>query len=85
MPEDGWLLELTEVVFFDGENVFQVLKRTCKQNGIHMKFENTPIYNIAYIEGINNFYEFDVGEFSGWMYSVNGWYPIPTTVAAVTP
>ena len=75
VPEDGWILEPTEVVFFDGESVFQVLKRTCKQKGIHMEFENTPIYNSAYIEGINNLYEFDVGELSGWMYSVNGWYP----------
>ena len=75
VPEDGWILEPTEVVFFEGENVFQVLKRTCKQNGIHMEFENTPIYNSAYIEGIHNLYEFDVGELSGWMYSVNGWYP----------
>lgn len=75
VPEDGWILEPTEVVFFDGENVFQVLKRTCKQKGIHMEFENTPMYNSAYIEGIHNLYEFDVGELSGWMYSVNGWYP----------
>lgn len=75
VPEDGWILEPTEVVFFEGESVFQVLKRTCKQKGIHMEFENTPIYNSAYIEGIHNLYEFDVGEGSGWMYSVNGWYP----------
>ncbi len=75
VPEDGWILEPTEVVFYDGESVFQVLKRVCKQNGIHMEFENTPIYNSAYIEGINNLYEFDVGNLSGWMYSVNGWYP----------
>ena len=75
VPEDGWILEPTEVVFYDGESVFHVLKRTCKQMGIHMEFENTPIYNSAYIEGIHNLYEFDVGELSGWMYSVNGWYP----------
>ena len=75
VPEDGWILPPTEVVFYDGESVFHVLKRTCKQVGIHMEFENTPIYNSAYIEGINNLYEFDVGDLSGWMYSVNGWYP----------
>ena len=75
VPEDGWILKPTEVVFYQGESVFQVLKRTCKQNGIHMEFENTPIYNSAYIEGIHNLYEFDVGNLSGWMYSVNGWYP----------
>ena len=75
VPEDGWVLQPTEVTFYEGESVFHVLKRTCKQNGIHLEFENTPIYNSAYIEGINNLYEFDVGELSGWMYSVNGWYP----------
>ena len=75
VPEDGWILPPTEVTFFEGESVFHVLKRTCKQMGIHMEFENTPIYNSAYIEGINNLYEFDVGNLSGWMYSVNGWYP----------
>lgn len=75
VPEDGWVLQPTEVTFYEGENVFHVLKRTCKQNGIHLEFENTPLYNSAYIEGIHNLYEFDVGELSGWMYSVNGWYP----------
>ena len=75
VPEDGWILEPTEVVFFEGESVFQVLKRTCKQQKIHMEFEDTPIYNSAYVEGIHNLYEFDVGNLSGWMYSVNGWYP----------
>lgn len=75
VPEDGWILEPTEVVFFEGESVFQVLKRTCKQQKIHMEFQDTPIYNSAYIEGIHNLYEFDVGNLSGWMYSVNGWYP----------
>ena len=24
---------------------------------------------------IANLYEFDVGELSGWMYKVNGWFP----------
>ena len=75
VPEDGWILEPTEVVFFEGESVFQVLKRTCKQQKIHMEFQDTPIYNSAYVEGIHNLYEFDVGNLSGWMYSVNGWYP----------
>ena len=75
VPEDGWLLEPTEVVFYGGESVFNVLQRTCRQKKIHMEFANTPIYNSAYIEGIGNLYEQDVGELSGWMYSVNGWFP----------
>ena len=35
----------------------------------------TPMYNSAYVEGINNLYEFDVSQGSGWMYRVNGWFP----------
>lgn len=75
VPEDGWILEPVELVFYEGESVFNVLQRTCKQNGIHMEFQNTPMYNSAYIEGINNLYEFDCGELSGWMYKVNEWFP----------
>lgn len=75
VPADGWILEPIAVQFFEGESVFHVLQRVCKQNGIHMEFENTPMYNSAYIEGIHNLYEFDCGELSGWMYKVNGWFP----------
>ena len=75
VPEDGWILDPMTVTFYEGERVFNVLQRTCKQQKIHMEFENTPVYNSAYIEGINNLYEFDVGNTSGWMYRVNGWFP----------
>lgn len=75
VPEDGWILKPTTVTFYDGESVFNILQRICKQNKIHMEFQNTPIYNSAYIEGINNLYEFDCGNLSGWMYSVNDWFP----------
>ena len=75
VPEDGWILKPVEVTFYEGESVFNVLLRTCKQQGIHMEFVNTPMYNSAYIEGIHNLYEFDCGQLSGWMYAVNGWFP----------
>jgi hypothetical protein len=75
VPADGVILRETAVTFYEGESVFNVLRREMKRAGIHMEFENTPIYNSAYIEGINNLYEFDAGELSGWMYKVNGWYP----------
>ena len=76
VPEDGWILKPMTVTFAENESVFNVLQRTLKEQGIHMEFEYTPAYHTAYIEGINNLYEFDVGELSGWMYSVNGWFPI---------
>ena len=75
VPEDGWILKPMTVTFYEGESVFNVLQRTCKQQKIHMEFVNTPAYNSAYIEGIHNLYEFDVGNLSGWMYKVNDWFP----------
>ena len=75
VPADGWILKPVTVTFYEGESVFNLLRRVCKQQKIHMEFENTPIYNSAYIEGIHNLYEFDVGELSGWMYKVNEWFP----------
>lgn len=75
VPEDGVIFATATVSFYEGESVFNVLQREMKRAGIHMEFENTPMYNSAYIQGINNLYEFDCGELSGWMYKVNGWFP----------
>jgi hypothetical protein len=75
VPSDGVILAKTTVTFYEGESVFDVLQRVCKEYGIHMESSWTPIYNSAYIEGIHNLYEFDCGALSGWMYQVNGWYP----------
>lgn len=75
VPSNGVILEPTEVTFYDGESVFDVLQRTCKEKGIHLESSWTPIYNSAYVEGINNLYEFDCGELSGWTYCVDGWFP----------
>ena len=75
VPSGGVILKKTTVTFYEGESVFDVLQRICKEKGIHMEAEWTPIYNSAYVEGIHNLYEFDCGALSGWMYKVNGWYP----------
>ena len=75
VPADGWLLPETTVTFYEGESVFDVLLRVCRENKLHMEYMDTPMYNSAYIEGIGNLYEFDVGPLSGWMYKVNEWFP----------
>lgn len=75
VPSNGVILAPTKVTFYEGESVFDVLQRVCKEKGIHLESSWTPIYNSAYIEGIHNLYEFDCGELSGWMYRVDGWYP----------
>ena len=75
VPSDGVILASTRVAFSEGESVFDVLQRVCRDNSIHMEYIWTDIYNSAYVEGIANLYEFDVGSLSGWMYKVNGWFP----------
>ena len=75
VPADGVILASTAVTFSEGESVFDVLRRVCREYGIHMESTWTPLYNSAYIEGIANLYEFDVGSGSGWVYKVNGWFP----------
>lgn len=75
VPADGVIFPAAPVTFHEGESVFNLLQREMKKAGIQMEFANTPMYNSAYIEGVNNLYEFDCGELSGWMYRVNGWFP----------
>ena len=75
VPEDGWILKPVTVPLEEGESVFDLLLRVAKANKIHMEYSESPMYGSAYIEGIYNLYELDAGAGSGWMYSVNGWYP----------
>ena len=75
IPVSGVILPSTEINLEEGATVFDLLQQGTRQQGIHMEFTRTPIYNSTYIEGIHNFYEFDGGELSGWMYRVNGTFP----------
>ena len=76
VPSTGTILPTTEY-YIENENttVFDVLKKVCRDNDIHLEFSYTPAYHSSYIEGIANLYERDCGSLSGWMYSVNGEYP----------
>ena len=75
VPANGTILSASKVSFHEGDTAFDVLKKACELAGIQLEFSWTPLYNSYYIEGINNLYEFDCGEQSGWMYKVNGWFP----------
>ena len=75
VPSSGVILGTTEVLLEDGDTAFDVLQRVTRQYGIQMEFSYSSVYDSAYIEGINNIYEFDAGGGSGWMYKVNGWFP----------
>ncbi len=73
LPENGMILKKRTVSLQKGDSVYDVLERTMKEEGILMEASFTG--NLAYIEGIDNLYEFECGDLSGWMYCVNGKYP----------
>ena len=75
VPKDGIIFEKSNLMFSEGDSVFDVLLREMKNNKIHFEYVNTPMYNSVYLEGINNIYEFDCGAGSGWLYKVNGEFP----------
>lgn len=75
VPENGIILQKTNVNFSQGETVFDVLKRVCEEAQIQLEYSWTPLYDSYYIEGINHLYEFDCTSQSGWMFRVNGEFP----------
>lgn len=75
VPANGVILAASPISISDGDTVFDVLKKACELADIQLEYSYTPLYGSYYIEGINNLYEFDCGEQSGWMYKVNGVFP----------
>lgn len=73
-PADiGSILENKEVGIREDDKVLDVLIRITDQEGIQIKYRGSGAG--AYVEGIDNLYEFDYGSESGWMYKVNGIFP----------
>ncbi len=75
VPEDGCILPETKVQAAEGETVFDVLDRVCREHDIQIEYSYTPGYDSYYVEGIHYLYEFDAGKTSGWSYTVNGESP----------
>ena len=67
------ILKPCSVSFDEGDTVFDLLVRACKENKI--QFEHEGNGDSVYISGINYLYEFDCGDLSGWEYSVNDSFP----------
>lgn len=76
VPSDGIILPETEYVLRKGDTVFDVLNRALQHNKIHFDYSGSidSAMQPLYIEGIANIYEYDCGDLSGWMFSVNGEY-----------
>ena len=75
IPEDGVILEETKCTIEEGETVFDVVDRVCREKNIQIEYSYTPGYDSYYVEGINYLYEKDGGKTSGWTYTVNGETP----------
>ena len=75
VPSSGYILSPTFLQVPKGTTVYDILKTVCEKNGIPLETQWFPIYDSYYIEGINNLYEFDCGDGSGWLFQVNGWKP----------
>lgn len=75
VPDDGTILEKTEVEIPEGSSAFDVLNKICREKDIQVESSYTPTYKSYYVEGINYLYEFDAGAGSGWMYKVNEEFP----------
>lgn len=73
VPENGVVLEKTELPIDADDTVYDVLSQVCREKDIH--FEITGTKETLYVEGISNLYEKDYGDLSGWMYFVNGKSP----------
>src|SRR5690606_16570379 len=72
--EVGTILEDTALAWEDGASALSVLKQVTRDNRIVMEYRGGS-GALAYVEGIDNVYEFDYGPESGWMYVVNGKEP----------
>lgn len=81
VPSDGYIIKNYTYKAKAGYTAYDALKSACNSNDIKLTAQKTS-YGV-YISGINNLDEFDCGNQSGWMYSVNGIMP-NTTCGNVT-
>lgn len=70
IPADGVILPATQMPIAAGDTVYTVLNDAARAHGIHQ--DASGAQGLMYIHGIGNIYEFDFGELSGWVYTVNG-------------
>ncbi|MBT2216316.1 DUF4430 domain-containing protein [Virgibacillus dakarensis] len=64
----------TEIEITNEDTVLEALIQITKQKKIQMDYRGGQGAT-AYVEGIDNVYEFDRGQGSGWMYRINGVFP----------
>ncbi|MFC3803401.1 DUF4430 domain-containing protein [Cohnella sp. GCM10012308] len=71
--DTGTILSPAAVELKSGDSVLDVLKRATRSRKMQMEYQGSGA--AAYVEGIDNLYEFDKGAKSGWLFRVNGEFP----------
>ena len=66
----GTILPVTTVEMVQGDTVLSITQKIAKERGIQISVTGSRA--TAYVQGIDNLYEFDHGPLSGWEAFVNG-------------
>ncbi len=76
VPEDGVILPAAEYTVQEGETAFDLLQRITDEKKLQMEYVGAEqsSFGSAYIKSINHLYEGSCGQYSGWVFTVNGEY-----------
>ena len=47
VPEAGYIFPTSTVAFTEGESVFDVLARVCREQKIHLEYSKVPVYGTS--------------------------------------
>ncbi len=75
VPADGIILATAQYDIISGSTVFELMSSALKSSQVQFDYTGNGVTESVYVKGIDNIYEYDYGDLSGWMYSVNGEYP----------
>lgn len=77
----GTIMAASKVTITNGETILDVLMQATKKQNIQVDYRGSGA--TAYVEGIDNIYEFDYGAKSGWTVKQNG-STIPKSAGVIT-
>jgi hypothetical protein len=70
---DGVIVPETEIEISEDSTAFDAVKYITALNDVQMEYKQSlSDPNMIYVEGIDELYEFQFGDLSGWMFMVNG-------------
>lgn len=74
VPKDGYIIKNLDVQLTKEYTVEQVLQAIAKEKNITIEYASMS--DMTYIEAINNLGSKAVGDMSGWLYMINGEFPM---------